>query len=498
MITPSTLYRPALGLLTDLYQLTMACAYQRAGVAETRAAFHLTFRSHPFEGGYTVAAGLEHAIDWLERLRFDPEDLEFLAGLRGNDDRPLFDAEFVGRLESFRFACDVDAIPEGTVGHPAEPLLRVIGPVWQCQLVETALLNLINYQTLIATKAARIRQAAGGTQVVEFGLRRAQGIDGGLSATRAAYVGGCDATSNVRAGRLLDIPVRGTHAHSWTMFFDDEREAFRRYATAMPNNAVFLVDTYGTLDGVRNAIEAARALRERGYEMIGIRLDSGDLAYLSIEARAMLDAAGFPAATILASNALDERVIESLRQQGARIDAWGVGTRLVTGHEQSALGGIYKLGAVDADGRWRYRLKLSEQIVKVGYPGVLRARRFVEPGGDVRHGVPLADAIYDEPIGIETPCTIVDPAAFPRRRRIPEDAPHEELLVPVFRDGRAVYRSPPLAEIRARAIGEVARLHPGIRRLVNPHAYPAGLELRLHELRSRLTLQSRGGGEGHP
>ena len=267
---------------------------------------------------------------------------------------------------------------------PPEPLVRVRGPIIQGQLIETPLLNLVNFQTLIATKAARVCHAAGSDSVVEFGLRRAQGIDGSLSASRAAYVGGCAATSNLLAGRLLGIPVRGTHAHSWIMFFDSEREAFREYARAMPNNCVLLVDTYDTIEGVRKAVETGRWLREQGHEMIGIRLDSGDLAYLSIEARKILDEAGFPEAAILASNELDERIIASLKQQGARIDRWGVGTRLVTGHEQPALGGIYKLAAVREDGgAWDYKLKLSEQAIKVSYPGILQVRR-VSYGRPVR------------------------------------------------------------------------------------------------------------------
>jgi nicotinate phosphoribosyltransferase len=297
--------------------------------------------------------------------------LEFLATLTGDDGKPLFESAFLEYLRALRFTCDVDAIPEGTVAFPHEPLLRITGPILQCQLLETALLNLINFQSLIATKAARVCLATQGEPVLEFGLRRAQGLDGGLAASRAAYIGGCAATSNVLAGKTFDIPVRGTHAHSWVMAFDDEREAFSAYAKAMPNNCVFLVDTYDTLEGVRRAVETGKWLRERGHEMVGIRLDSGDLAWLSVEARKILDNGGFPKALIVASNDLDEHIIASLKAQGAQINVWGVGTKLITAFDQPALGGVYKLGAIRGDdGRWVYKVKLSEQAAKVSTPGI--------------------------------------------------------------------------------------------------------------------------------
>src|SRR5947207_3267000 len=270
-------FNPSLALLTDLYQLTMAYGYWKSGMAEREAVFHLAFRKPPFEGGYAIACGLSSAIDYVKKLQFGDGDLAYLAQQHGNDGKPLFDRAFTVYLRRLRFNLEIDAIPEGTVVFGNEPLVRVKGPLLQCQIVETALLNLINFQTLIATKSARICQAATGDPVLEFGLRRAQGIDGAISATRAAYVGGCAATSNVLAGKMFGIPVKGTHAHSWVMSFDDELESFHAYAQAMPNNAVFLVDTYNTLDGVRKAIEAGRALRSRGRELAGIRLDSGDL-----------------------------------------------------------------------------------------------------------------------------------------------------------------------------------------------------------------------------
>jgi nicotinate phosphoribosyltransferase len=312
MPVPSQLYRPSLALLTDFYELTMAFAAWKTGVARKEAAFTLSFRQNPFAGGFTVAAGLEHAIDLVASLRFDAEDLAFLSAQRGADGLPLFERGFLDALAVLELDVDLDAVPEGTVVFPGEPLLRISGPIIPCMLLETALLTVVNFQSLIATKAARVCGAARGEPVLEFGLRRAQGIDGGLAASRAAYVGGCAATSNTLAGRLYGIPVKGTHAHSWVMLFGDEREAFLAYARALPGNCVFLVDTYGSLSGIEHAIEAGRWLRTQGKELAGIRLDSGDLAWLSIEARRRLDAAGFPGAAILASNELDEHIVQSL------------------------------------------------------------------------------------------------------------------------------------------------------------------------------------------
>jgi nicotinate phosphoribosyltransferase len=478
-------YRTSLALLTDLYEITMAYGYWKCGVASREAVFAMFFRDHPFGGGYTIAAGLETAVEWMESLRFDDEDREYLAGLVGGDGKPLFDPMFLDDLSRLEFACDVDAVPEGRVVFPNEPLVRVKGPILQCQIVETALLNLINFQSLIATKTARIVDAAGPDPVIEFGLRRAQGIDGGLSASRAAYVGGCAATSNVLAGKLYGIPVRGTLAHSWIMAFDTEMEAFDAYAEAMPNNCVFLVDTYDSLEGVGHAIEAGRKLEARGYRMAGIRLDSGDLAYLSVEARRMLDAAGFDKAGIVASNNLDEHVISSLKAQGARIDTWGVGTHLVTAFDEPALGGVYKLTAVrdrNSD-PWAYRLKVSEQLRKASVPGVLQVRRF-RRGSEF-----VADAIFDEQMGPGDSRVIVHPAEAIRRKTIPRGTEEEDLLVPVFRSGRRVLPPASLGEIRERRRDDLAGFHPGVRRFVNPHEYPAGLAENLFDLRSRLILE---------
>src|SRR5947208_1083292 len=460
------LYGQPLTLLTDLYQLSMAAAAWKAGVEDRETVFHLLFRRPPFASGFTIAAGLGTALEYIRELRFSDDDLRYLRELRADSGEALFEPAFLEHLRALDFRVDVEAVPEGTAVFPQEPLLRVSGPVVPCMLLETPLLDLINFQTLIATKAARVCIAAEGEPVLEFGLRRAQGIDGAVSAARAAYIGGCAATSDVLAGKLLGIPVRGTHAHSWVMLFDSEREAFDAYARAMPHNVVLLVDTYDTLQGVRNAIETGRWLRPQGRELSGIPPDSGDLAWLSIEARKLLDAAGFTRTVILASNELDEHVIASLKQQGAKIAAWGVGTRMITGAEDAALGGIYKLSAVRVrGGEWKRRIKLSEQSAKISVPGLLQVRRF-SAGGEF-----VGDLIYDVDDG-EPSRTLVDMQDATRRKTVPEDASQEDVLVPVTRAGRIVYSSPPLAESRAPPARQLDHLHGGIKRTDNPHRYP--------------------------
>ena len=487
MDTLASLYRSPLALLTDLYQLTMAYGYWRQGLAEREAVFHLSYRTNPFRGGYSIAAGLEQAIAFVRGFRFEPDDLDYLRGLRGADDAPLFSEGFVAYLGALQLTLDLDAVPEGTAIFPHEPLLRVRGPLLQAQLLETALLNIINFQTLIATKASRVVSAAAGQPVIEFGLRRAQGFDGALTASRAAYVGGVSGTSNVLAGKHFGLPVKGTHAHSWVMVHDGELEAFLAYAEAMPNNCIFLVDTYDTLEGVRRAVEVGRALRARGHELLGVRLDSGDLAWLAQRAREILDDGGFPGAVIVASNDLDEHLIESLKHQGAPIGVWGVGTKLVTAYDQPALGGVYKLAAIrDADGAWTYKLKLSEQSVKISTPGMLNVRRFSDAHGFV------GDVIYDELSGLPQPCIIVDPADATRRKAFTPATPSEELLTPIFRKGHLVYAPPPLDAIRARVRAQLASLHAGIKRFQNPHSYPVGLEACLFNLKQRLVLEARG------
>ncbi len=481
------LYGGSLALLTDLYQLTMAYAHWKAGTGGKEAAFHLHFRKPPYGGGFTVACGLAPAIEYIEELRFTDPDLAYLATLTGDDGAPLFEDGFLAALAALRLTCDIDAVPEGTVVFPHEPLVRVTGPILEAQLLETPLLNLINFETLIATKAARICLAAGDDPVLEFGLRRAQGVDGGVSASRASYIGGCAATSNVLAGQLFGIPVKGTHAHSWVLAFDTELEAFEAYARAMPHNCVFLVDTYNTLEGVRNAAGVGVELKRRGHRLAGIRLDSGDLAYLSREARKILDEAGLTDAAVLASNDLDEQLIESLKRQGAAIQIWGVGTRLATGWGDPALGGVYKLTAIREPGEpWQYKVKLSEQSIKISNPGIQQVRRFTEEGWF------LADMIWDEGMGIADPPTIVDPADLTRRKILPAGAATEDLLVPIFRRGQRVYEPPTLDAVRRRVRNQLGTLHGGSKRFVNPHLYPVGLEQRLFDLKTRLILEARG------
>ncbi|MCA9074254.1 MAG: nicotinate phosphoribosyltransferase [Planctomycetaceae bacterium] len=476
----------SLALLTDLYQLTMAYGYWKLGRTERSAVFHLFFRQPPFNGGYAVAAGLGPVIEFLDSFAFDDSDIEYLATLTGNDDKPLFESEFLSYLRDLRLSCDVDAMPEGTVAFGQEPLLRVRGPILQCQLLETALLNVINFQTLIATKASRIVAAAQGDAVLEFGLRRAQGIDGGLSASRAAFIGGCAATSNVLAGKKYGIPVKGTHAHSWVMSFDSEKDAFASFAAVLPNNCVFLVDTYDTLEGVQRAVDVGRRLRSQGLEMVGIRLDSGDLAYLSIEARKILDDAGFPEAVIVASNDLDERIVESLKAQGAKVAVWGVGTRLATAYDQPALGGVYKLGAMmDETGKWQPKIKLSEQVIKTSIPGTLQVRRFETSTGFA------GDIIYDESLGPDDRNTLVGLRDDTRRKCMPSDTEWTDLLQPVMRQGQIVIPPEKLTVSRARAERQLEKLHPSIRHQLNPHESPVGLDIRLHELRARLTREAR-------
>ncbi|MDO9556098.1 MAG: nicotinate phosphoribosyltransferase [Coriobacteriia bacterium] len=475
-------------LLTDLYQLTMAYGYHKAGIADTEACFHLSFRNDPFEGGFSIACGLAPVIEYLDGLRFTDEDCAYLARQKGNDGTPLFGDEFIGWLRDLHFELDITAIPEGTVVFPGEPLLRVIGPIAQCQLVETPLLNIVNFSTLIATKAARVCLAAEGDPVVEFGLRRAQGPDGGLSASRAAYIGGCAGTSNTLAAMRFGIPAVGTHAHSWVMAFDSEPEAFSAYVAALPNNVTLLVDTYDTLEGVRNAVAAGRLLRERGQRLAGIRIDSGDLAWLSKRAREILDDGGFRDTKIIASNELDEYLIESLKEQGAPIDLWGVGTRLVTAEGQPALGGVYKLSAIrKPGGDWQPRIKVSEQTAKITTPGLQAVRRFS------RDGVFVGDMIYselDQPCGAE--CLMVDPGDSTRRKGFSAEDDPEELLVPVFQSGRLVYTPPSLPASRLRACEQLSCLDASHKRFLNPHRYAVGIERRLHELRTDLIMEARG------
>ena len=476
----------SMALLTDFYQLTMAYGFWKSGMDRKEGVYHLFFRRSPFNGGFCITSGLESVIHFIQKWRFEKSDLDYLADIKGNDGKTLFEQAFLKYLEEMTFDCDIHAIPEGTVVFPFEPLIRVQGPIIQCQILETPLLNLINFPTLIATKAARVCRAAQGDPVYEFGLRRAQGVDGALTASRAAYIGGCDGTSNVLAGKVFDIPVKGTIGHSWVMAFEDELESFKTYADVMPNNCVLLVDTYSTIEGVKKAVQVGKELEKKGYQLTGIRLDSGDLAYLSVEARKILDESGFYDVRILASNDLDETIIQSLKIQKAEIDVWGIGTKLVTAFDQPALDGVYKLSAIrDPEGSWEYKIKISEQSVKVTTPGIQQVRRFTN------HQLCIADVIYDTDTDIDNGCIMVDPFDITRQREILEGTEYTDLLIPIFHRGKLCYSVPLLTEIKERTQHELEKFHFTIRRLVNPHQYPVGNEKTLNDLKNRLTFQAR-------
>lgn len=481
-----SLYKHSLALLTDFYQLTMSYGYWKAGLEKKESVFHLFFRSPPFHGGFTIAAGLEQVVHYLENFHFDEEDLTYLESLSYPDGKPFFSQDFLKYLGNLKFTCNLDAVPEGTVVFPYEPLIRIQGPLIQCLILESPLLNLINFPSLIATKAARICIAAKGDSVIEFGLRRAQGIDGALTASRAAYIGGCDSTSNVLAGKLYGIPVRGTHSHSWVMAFDNELEAFETYAQNLPDNCVFLVDTYDTIEGVKKAIEIGKWLRQKEKKLIGIRLDSGDLTDLSIKSRNMLDQAGFHDAKILATNELDETLISELKRQGAQINVWGVGTNLVTGHDQPALNGVYKLSAIRNPGeKWKYKLKLSEQMIKVSNPGILQVRRYSDSHSNI------ADLIYDIYTDQKQECHAIDPLDPIQQKILKNGMQEVDLLVPIFQNGKRVYPLPSLPEIRSRTQQELQHFNVGIKRFLNPHKYFVGMEKSLYDMKVSMIKQIR-------
>jgi nicotinate phosphoribosyltransferase len=467
----STVYKPDFGLLTDLYQLTMAAGYYDQRLHQRKAIFHLFYRKAPFGGDFALSAGLALAIDLVKGLKFSADDVQYLGRLKGANGKPLFKEPFLNYLQRLKFTGNIYAVPEGEVVLPHEPMLRIEGNIIECQLLETALLTVMNFSTLIATKAARIKAAAGEDTVLEFGLRRAQGIDGGLTASRSAFVGGADASSNVWAGRYYGVPVKGTHAHSWVMAFPSEEEAFEAYAEAMPNNSIFLVDTYDTLDGIAAAILEGKKLRERGHEMLGVRLDSGDLAELSIAAREMLDTAGFPDAKVIASDSLDEYAIAELKAKGARIDVWGIGTRLATAHDQPALGGVYKLAAIeDENGEWLPRMKLSETAIKVSNPGQQGVRRYY----DERDDFPMGSVIYNQLNGPPTGRFYTKDGFSVS---VPPGLREDELLRPVFEAGELVYAPPTLQSTRARALKNWKNWS----RISNFTNFPHGLDAALYE-----------------
>ncbi len=470
-------------LLTDLYELTMLAGYHDKGMHEQPAAFDLYYREAPFRGGFAIFAGLQPALDYLAGLQFSDDDLAYL------DTLGLFNTLFLDYLAGFRFRGRVTAPREGEVVFPGLPLLTVEGTLAEAQFVETALLNIVNFQTLVATKAARLQLAAGDAEVIEFGLRRAQGPDGGMSVARAAAVGGVRSTSNVLAGLRFGLPVKGTHAHSWVMAFDDELTAFRAYASSFPDHSVLLVDTYDTLkSGLPNALVVARELREQGHELWGIRLDSGDLAYLSREARAMLDKAGFPGVRIVASNELDEYVIQSIRNEGGCIDIYGVGTRLATcaGPGGGALGGVYKL--VESDGR--PRMKVTSDPAKSTLPGRKRWLRAIDDSG--RFLMDVLDLQDGEGEPFRPGQTAYDPADPRRRKTLPADCRLHDCRSVVMENGRALGETPGLSAMADYCVQRLQYLPQGSQRQINPHLYKVGISRRLLDLKSHLETLSGG------
>ena len=477
--------RRDLTLLTDLYELTMMQGYYAQGQQE-KVIFDVFFRQNPCNNGYSVCAGLEQVINYIKDLNFTYEDVDYLRGLG------IFSEDFLQYLSGFHFSGDIYAIPEGTVIFPKEPILKVIAPIMEAQLVETAILNIINHQSLIATKASRVVFAANGDGIMEFGLRRAQGPDAGLYGARAAIIGGCVGTSNVLAGQLFDVPVMGTHAHSWIMSFPNEYTAFKTYVEMYPDNCTLLVNTYDTLkSGVPNAIRVFEEFRDAGkpFKKYGIRLDSGDLAYLSKKARAMLDEAGFPDAVISASNDLDEFLIESLKAQGAAITSWGVGTNLITAKDNPAFGGVYKLAAVmGQDGEFIPRIKLSENTEKVTNPGNKTIYRIYEKDS----GKIKADliALVGETFEESEPLLLFDPAEPWKKTRLPAGSyTLRQLPIPVFLNGKCCYESPRVMDIRSYCQQELATLWDETKRFVNPHQVYVDLSQKLYDIKIALLDQ---------
>ncbi|MEG1605958.1 MAG: nicotinate phosphoribosyltransferase [Clostridia bacterium] len=473
-----------LTMLTDLYQLTMMYGYWKCGMKGNPAVFDMFYRKQSDSMDFAVFAGLEQFIDYINALHFDDSALAYLRSLN------LFDEGFLTQLRDFHFTGDIYAVPEGTIVFPGEPLVRVCAPIFEAQLIETALLNILNHQTLIATKATRVVQAAEGGSVLEFGLRRAQGPDAGIYGARAAVIGGCDATSNMLCGQMFGIPVKGTHAHSWVMSFPDELSSFRAYAKCFPTTTLLLVDTYDTLgSGMPNAITVFHELRAEGYEPMGVRLDSGDLTYLSREARKMLDEAGFPNAKICASGDLDETLIRDLKLQGAAIDIWGVGTKLITSKDCPALGGVYKLSAEVVDGVVIPKIKISENPAKITNPGIKQLLRIY----DNVSGKALADliALDTETFDDTEPLTIYDPIDTWKKKTL-TNYHMRKLLIPVFLKGKQVYQSPALMDIQAYAKAELSTFWDQYKRMLNPHVYKVDLSDRLWMLKRSMLK-----GDGH-
>lgn len=472
-----------MSLLTDFYELTMMQGYFDAGSHDKSVVFDVFYRVNPSGNGFAIAAGLEQVIDYIKNLRFSEDDINYLASLN------TFSKEFLDYLKGFKFTGNIYAIPEGTVVFPTEPLVRVTAPIIEAQIIEAAMLNIINHQSLIATKASRVVWAAEGDAVMEFGLRRAQGPDAGIYGARAAIIGGCAGTSNVLTGKMFGVPILGTHAHSWVMSFPSEIEAFRHYAKTFPGACTFLVDTYDTLrSGVPNAIKVFKEMQEAGIELknYGIRLDSGDLAYLSKKARKMLDEAGFTDAKITASSDLDENLIMSLKLQGAKINNWGVGTKLITSDDCPSFGGVYKLAAEsDGNGEFIPKIKLSNNPSKVTNPGIKKVMRFYDKAtGKIKADlICLDDEQYNENERIK----LFDHMAKWKKMILkPGEYTIRELLIPVFKNGECVYTSPSVNEIKEYCAGELATLWDEHRRLANPHTVPVDLSDKLIELKNKL------------
>ena len=474
-----------LTLLTDLYELTMMQGYYEKGQNEN-VIFDVFFRQNPCNNGYSVCAGLDQVIDYIKNLHFTYDDVDYLRGLG------IFKEDFLHYLSGFHFSGDIYAIPEGTVVFPKEPLLKVVAPIMEAQLVETAILNIINHQSLIATKTSRIVFAANGDGIMEFGLRRAQGPDAGLYGARAAMIGGCVGTSNVLAGQMFDVPVMGTHAHSWIMSFPDEYTAFKTYAEMYPDNCTLLVDTYDTLkSGVPNAIRVFQEFKDAGKPLIkyGIRLDSGDLAYLSKEARKMLDEAGFPEATICASNDLDEFLLHDLKMQGAAIDSWGVGTNLLTSKDCPSFGGVYKLAAIqNEEGEFVPKIKISENTEKITNPGNKTIYRIYEKAS----GKIKADLICfaDEVIDPKQDLLLFDPMDTWKKTKLAGGTyTVREILLPIFKNGECLYKSPTLKEIAAYCREEKDTLWDETKRLFYPHRVYVDLSQKLYAVKQSLLDQ---------
>jgi nicotinate phosphoribosyltransferase len=480
-----------LTLLTDFYELTMMQGYFKNKTNE-RVIFDAFYRTNPSGSGYAICAGLDQVIDYIKNLHFDEDDMNYLRSLN------MFDEDFLEYLADFQFTGDIYAIPEGTVVFPMEPLVKVIAPIMEAQLIETAILNIINHQSLIATKSSRVCYAAKGDGVMEFGLRRAQGPDAGTLGARAAIIGGCIGTSNVLCAKYFNVPALGTHAHSWIMSFEDELTAFRKYAELYPTNATLLVDTYDTLrSGVPNAIKVFQELKDADKmpKAYGIRLDSGDLAYLSKRARKMLNEAGFHDAIIVASSDLDEYLIDSLKTQGAAISSWGVGTNLITSKDCPAFGGVYKLAAIEKDGEFVPKIKLSENPWKITNPGNKTIYRVYEK----ESGKVKADliALVGEKYSEDETLRLFDPIATWKKTNLKGGTyTLRELLVPVFVKGECVYTSPSVMDIRAYCQKELDMLWDETRRLVNPHDIYVDLSLPLWQMKNEL-LNSINNGNGH-